>query len=386
MEDDVLFVIRKEHLETGLRGFPVGYCTTSSVDSQKGLFYAGLPLSDLVTWTPEQVIYLLYAKKVGSQQDVERFTDDLRSRASLDKRTVAYIEGLPREGDPMKLFIMALLAAGFNMRKDYREDALDLIAKVPSIAAAVINTHGGFGKTTFRSDLGYIENFAAMLRIPKAHPQLGEVLSLFNILHYDHGGGNLSAFVGKAVASGLEDMYGSIAAAMLALSGPRHGRANEECLHFVQDVLKEVNNAPTPLNVEQVLRHKLAKGELLFGFGHAVLRVEDPRATIQYALAEKIAPDSPLVKTALALRTAGPIVLKENPKISNPYPNVDAISGTLLTTVNFPYPAYYPVLFGLARTVGISIQIIYERLEARNGKGTPIVRPKYLYKDTTSSG
>lgn len=122
------------------------------------------------------------------------------------------------------------------------------------------------------------------------------------------------------------------------------------------------------------------KNELVFGFGHAILRVEDPRARVEYEFINKHYPDHPLVKIATLLRSEGTKVLKENPKIADPYPNVDAVSGTLLTAAGFPYPEYYTVLFGLARTVGISIQIVYEREEARGGKGTPIVRPKYLFK------
>ena len=80
------------------------------------------------------------------------------------------------------------------------------------------------------------------------------------------------------------------------------------------------------------------------------------------------------------LRSEGSKVRAENPKISDPHPNVDAISGTMLIAAGFAYPEYYTILFGLSRSVGIAIQIVYERLEARGGKGTPIVRPKYLYK------
>jgi citrate synthase len=76
-------------------------------------------------------------------------------------------------------------------------------------------------------------------------------------------------------------------------------------------------------------------------------------------------------------------VLAENPKIADPHPNVDAMSGTVLTAAGFGFPEYYTLLFGLARTVGIAIQIVYERCEARGGKGTPIVRPKYLFKKRT---
>ena len=132
--------------------------------------------------------------------------------------------------------------------------------------------------------------------------------------------------------------------------------------------------------MERYIRKRLAANQLVFGFGHAVLRVEDPRATVQYEFVKKYYANHPLVKIALLLRTAGAKILSENPKISDPHPNVDAISGTLLTASGFPYPDYFTVLFGLSRSVGIGVQIVYERLEAREGKGTPIIRPKYLYK------
>jgi citrate synthase len=229
--------------------------------------------------------------------------------------------------------------------------------------------------------MGYVENFVHMLNTPgEKTSELIEAMSLFNVLHYDHDGGNLSAFVGKAVASGLEHMYGSLAAAMAALAGPRHGRANQDCLKFVQSVLDDVGENAKPSDIEKLIRNKLEAGQLVFGFGHAVLRVEDARASVCYEYCKKHFPDHPLVKIALLLREEGSRVLKENPKISDPYPNIDAITGSMLTAAGFPYPDYYTILFGLSRCVGIAIQIVYERLEARDGKGTPIVRPLYLYK------
>jgi citrate synthase len=379
---DPLFQVTEEQLETGLRGYPCGYCTTSYVDAQKGLFYIGRPVVELAHLKPEEVICLLYHGKEVSAGEKKQFLEELQKRASLSVQSIEAIERLPKEGHPMKLFAMSLLILSiFEGTGNYREDCLNVIAKLPHLAATVINYHAGWGKTPRPNPfLGYMENFTHMVQVKANKEELEKVFKLFNILHYDHGGGNLSAFVGKAVASGLEDMYGSLASAMCALEGPRHGRANQDCLHFVEEVLKAVGEKASEAEVEALIRSKLAKGELVFGFGHAVLRVEDPRATIQYEYIQKHYPDHPLAKIAQHLRTAGPKVLKENPKISNPYPNVDAISGSLLTAAGFGYPQYFTLLFGLARCVGISIQIVYERLEARNGKGTPIVRPKYLYK------
>ncbi len=385
---EVLFQITKDQLETGMRGYPVGYCTTSYVDPQKGLFYVGKTIDEVSTWEPSQVLYLLYHGKEGAESETAQFYAQLKKRSHCPKAVIDHIKALPRQGHPMKLYSAAMLILGvFQKSGDYKEDCLELIAKLPHLTAAVINHHAGWGDTPPPNEnLGYMENFTQMLRVPEADTQLlTRVFKLFNILHYDHGGGNLSTFVGKAVASGLEDMYGSICAALCGLAGPRHGRANQDCLEFVQEVLREVGEAATEADVEKLLRHRLETGKLVFGFGHAVLRVEDPRAAVQYEFARKHFPDHPLVKIALLLRKTGPKVLKENPKISDPYPNVDAISGTLLTAAGFRYPEYYTVLFGLSRAVGIAIQIVYERCEARGGKGTPIVRPRYIYKDRVQS-
>ena len=383
MADEVLFEITKEKLETGMRGFPVGYCTSSFVYPQKGLFYMEKPVAELAYLDPVQVIYLLYFGKEGTSQEIEQFTQQIKQRQTCKKEVIEAVQKLPRAGHPMKLFCSALLILGMiEGVGDYREDCLNLIAKIPHLTAAVINHHAGWGPTSNpRPELGYMQGFAEMLKVPGVDlAELTRAFNLFHILHLDHGGGNLSTFVGKAVASGLEDMYGSICSAMCALAGPRHGKANQDCLEFVLEVLQEVGESATAADVEALIRNRLANNQLVFGFGHAVLRVEDPRATVQYDFVKKHYPDHPLVKIALLLRTEGSKVLSENPKIADPHPNVDAISGTLLTAAGFGYAEYFTVLFGLSRTVGIAVQIVYERLVARGGKGTPIVRPKYLFK------
>lgn len=379
----VLFEITEEQLETGMRGYPVGYCTTSTVDPKKGLFYMGKPVSELAFLKPEEVIYLLYVGKKGTSQDVAAFFKDLQRRAFLPQQVIDIIQKLPRCGHPMQLFEAAITILGMCEKTgSYKEDGLNLIAKTPSLVATLINYHAGWGPTPLSDPtLGYMENFTHMLQVPGADKKkLTDAFKLFNILHYDHGGGNLSVFVAKAVASGLADMYESMTAALCALAGPRHGRANQDCLEFVRSILKEAKDQLTKERVEAIIRKKLADHELVFGFGHAVLRVEDPRATVMYDFVQKNYPTHPLVKAALFLRSQGPKVLSENPKIADPYPNTDAISGTMLAAAGFDFPEYFTPLFGLARVVGVVRQVIYERCEARDGKGTPIVRPKYIYK------
>lgn len=379
----VLFEITEDNLETGMRGYPVGYCPTSFVDAEKGLFYCDRTIAECASWNPKKVIHLLYHGKEGGDEEVARFYQELIDRAVCHPEVIAHIEKLPREGHPMQLFAAALLILGmYEKTGDYREDCLRVIAKLPHLVAACINHHAGWGKTPVPDlSMGYMTAFTHMVNLPGQKGNgLEEAFRLFNILHYDHGGGNLSTFVGKAVASGLEDLFGSLSAAMCALAGPRHGSANQVSLEFVQQVLDEVGEKATEADVEKLIRSRLENKQLLFGFGHAVLRVEDPRATVQYDFVTKNYSDHPLVKIALLLRAAGSKVLLENPKVTNPYPNVDAISGSLLTAAGFGYPEYFTLLFGLSRSLGIAIQTVYERMEARAGKGTPIVRPKYLYR------
>lgn len=375
-----LFTITEKNLDTGMRGYPVGYCVTSHVDPNEGLFYCGHSIREMALKSPEEVIYLLYHRKEGTKEEVDSFFSEINAQRCLADEVAWQIKQLPRKAHPMKLFSLALLFLDvFEKTGDYRKDCLNVIAQLPHLVASVINHHAGWGETKEPSG-SYMESFADMLNVPDKKPGLNEVLSLFNVLHYDHGGGNLSVFVGKAVASGLEGLYGSLSSAMCALAGPRHGSANQVALEFVKELHKALGDDATVEMIEDWLRDRLKRGELVYGFGHAVLRAEDPRATIFYDFVKEHYLDHPLAKIALLLREAGPKVLKENPKVANPYPNIDAISGTMLTAAGFGYPEYFTLLFGLSRCVGIAIQIVYERLEAREGKGTPIVRPKYLYR------
>jgi len=371
-----IFEVTEKNLNTGLRGIPVGTVRTSFVDPHKGLHYVGYPITDIWHIDPEAAVYLLFNKELPNDDELAAFKADLVSRSKVDPTVIAQIGNLPKKGHPMEWFQAALLLLGMSGKTgDYREDALNAVARIPEVVANVFRLRSGWGAPIeSKPELGLIENFVHMLGVPGAdNDKLTKLLRVFYVLHLDHGGGNLSTFTGKAVASGLADLYTSLAASMGGLSGPRHGRANQDCLNFVRKVGTSV-----PAEVEQFVRDELASGGLIFGFGHAVLRAEDPRATVQYGLGKNICGDDPLFKTAIAMREAAVKVLKENPKVSNPYPNVDAISGTLLNAVGLSDSDFYTVLFGLSRCSGIAAQIIDERYNMRNGKGVPIYRCKFI--------
>ena len=219
-----------------------------------------------------------------------------------------------------------------------------------------------------------VQRFVATLEMEGIDDALMEqVLSTYLVLHMDHGGGNLSTFTGKAIASGHATVYASLAGSMNALSGPLHDRANQSCLEFVLRI-----GTSDPKQVEAFVRNELEAKRPVFGFGHAVLRSEDPRATVQFALGERLCPEDENFKIIRTLREVAPRVLSENPKISNPNANVDIASGALLHHVGFTDPTYYTTFFGWARVAGIGAQIVDERAVMRDGKGTPLYRPKYI--------
>lgn len=375
-EKKVLFEVTDEHLDTGLRGFPVGTVRTSSVDPIEGVHYVGYPVADLAYLDPEAVVYLLFNKELPNAEQLTAFKADLARRATVDPKVITLLKALPKEGHPMEWLMAGLLYLGMTSKTgDYREDGLNMIAQSPELIANIFRIRGGWGAPIqSRPELGLVENMVHMLGAPNADAaKLTRLLRIYYVLHADHGGGNLSTFVGKSVASGLADQYSSLAASMAGLYGPLHGRANQECLEFIQKV-----GSTDPDKVEAFVRNEVATGGKIYGFGHAVLRAEDPRAKVQYALGEELCPDDPWFRTAVVLRDRAVKVLKENPKIQNPYPNVDAVSGALTNACGLTDPEYYTVLFGFSRISGIAAQIIDERLVARGGKGVAIYRCKYI--------
>lgn len=382
---DVLMTLTKESLESGLRGVPVGYCTTSSVLADKGLFYVGEAVEAISDRDPEDVIHLLFHKRWPSPAEKASFAALLKERSAVDPAVFASLKALPKSGHPMKWFMHALNVLGMVYGcRDYRREAFDLVAKIPVVTAAIFRIREGWGEPIApRADLGYMENFVHMLGIPgqdaAARERLVKLMRVFDVVHFDHGGGNLSTFVGKAVASGKADMYESMLGAMAGLAGPLHGRANQECLEFIQECVGKVSAGFNAEDVRKMLQAKLDNKEVIYGFGHAVLRVEDPRARVLRKVGEEICPNDINFRMVKLLAEVGPAVLKQNPKISDPHPNVDSASGSLLMAAGLTNPDYYTVLFGLSRVVGIAAQIVYERCEARSGKGTPIIRPKYYY-------
>ena len=375
--DEVIFNLKNSHLNTGMRGVPVGTCRTSFVTPNEGVHYCGYPISELGGMEPEDVIYLLFNKELPTEEQSKAFKSDLASRTALPDGTRAVLASLPKDGHPMDWLSIGIHTLGMlDGKEDWKEDSLNLIARMPRLLGLIFRYREGREENIpeDNSELSLTERFINTLQLDGIdHDKMRRVLNAYLVLHLDHGGGNLSTFTGKAVASGHASFYSAIASAMNALSGPLHGRANQSCLEFVLKV-----GTPNPIEVENFIRAELAAKRPVFGFGHAVLRAEDPRATYQFALGEEICPDDENFRIIRTLREVAPRVLSENEKISNPNANVDIASGTLLHHVGLTDPEYYTTFFGWARVAGIGAQIVDERTKMRDGKGVPIYRPKFI--------
>ena len=379
-QDEPMFTVHDSHLNTGLRGIPVGTCRTSFVTPNEGVHYCGYPIAELAHHSPEDVVYLLFNKELPNAEQSQAFKSEMAARGRVPDSLAAVFSTLPKDGHPMDWLSVGIHTLGMlDTTGDWKEDALNLIARMPRMMGLIFRIREGRGENIPADDLGasMVQRFVRTLEMEGVDDALMEkILSTYLVLHMDHGGGNLSTFTGKAIASGHATVYASIAGAMNALSGPLHGRANQSCLEFVLRI-----GTSDPTEVEAFVRNELAAKRPVFGFGHAVLRSEDPRATVQFAVGEELCPDDENFKIIRTLREVAPRVLSENKKISNPNANVDIASGALLHHVGFKDPTYYTTFFGWARVAGIGAQIIDERTVMRGGKGTPIYRPKYVAEE-----
>ncbi|MFL2981521.1 MAG: citrate/2-methylcitrate synthase [Candidatus Poseidoniaceae archaeon] len=376
-DEESIFDLTTAHLNTGMRGIPVGTCRTSFVTPTEGVHYCGYPISELAMMSPEDIVYLLFHKELPNLEQSSEFRENLQSRGALPPGVEEVLATLPKNGHPMDWLSIGIHTLGMlGGVGDWSEDALNLIARMPRLLGLIFRYREGRTEKIPDDDLslplvGRFTNTLDINNVDKA--VMNRVLSTYLVLHMDHGGGNLSTFAGKAVASGHATVYASMSGAMNALSGPLHGRANQSCFEFVKRI-----GTSDPAEVERFVRGELEAKRPVFGFGHAVLRAEDPRATVQFALGEEICPDDEFFRIIRVLREIAPMVLSENPKISNPNANVDIASGTLLNFVGLQDPEYYTTFFGWARVAGIGAQIVDERTVMRSGKGIPIYRPKYI--------
>jgi citrate synthase len=371
----------------GMRGVKGLVCDTSVVDPDKGLVVRGIPIGQLTERLPEEIFYLLLTGELPDSESLAKLQDDLGQRAEVPDYVWAVLKAMPPDSHPMTMFSTAVLVLeresvfrrryAEGMRKDEYweaalEDCLQLIAKLPTVAAGIYRLHTGRGEPLSPNpDLDWGGNYARMLDLPDPEGEFSNLIRLYLTLHCDHEGGNVSAFTCHTVGSALSDPYYAVSAGLNGLAGPLHGLANQECLHFVLGVRKNFGGAPTDRQLRDYVWKTLEDGHVVPGYGHAVLRVTDPRFTAFHRFGERVCPDEEIFKIVDKLFALVPDALREQGKAKDPWPNVDAISGSLLYHFGLSEFDYYTVLFGVSRALGMCSQLIINR-----ALGSPIVRPK----------
>jgi len=191
-------------------------------------------------------------------------------------------------------------------------------------------------------------------------------------IHSDHEGGNVSAHATHLIGSALSDPYLSFSGGLNGLAGPLHGLANQEVLRWIMALKQKLGNVePNKEIIAKELWSTLNSGQVVPGFGHAVLRKTDPRYMAQREFCLKNLPNDPLFKLCSLIYEVAPGVLTEHGKTKNPWPNVDAHSGVLLHHYGMTEDNYYTVLFGASRALGVLASLVWDR-----ALGLPIERPK----------
>lgn len=387
--DTIVSKVTLGQLMGGLRGVNSLLCDTSSVDPDRGLIVRGVPIADLTGRKAEEVFYLLLTGELPDADALAALLTELRTRARVPEYVWNVLEALPPDAHPMAMLTSAILAmereSEFRRRYDagmkkaeywepMLEDALTLIARLPEIAAGIYRMHTGKpGRIPSDPSLDWGANYAHMLGLPDRDGEFASFIRLYMVLHCDHESGNVSAFTAATVSSALSDLYYSLSAGLSGLAGPLHGLANQECLRFVLDVEKQFAGVPSDEDLRRHCLETLRSGRVIPGYGHAVLRVTDPRFTAFLDFGKRACPRDEVFRIVLRLYEIVPKLLVEQGKAKDPWPNVDAGSGSLLHHFGLTEFDYYTVLFAVSRSLGISAQAILNR-----ALGMPILRPKSI--------
>jgi citrate synthase len=381
----------------GMRGVKGLVTDISYVDPGEGIRFRGYTIPEVLEILPKPaegkmpyvggLYYLFLVGKVPNEGQAVDIENEWKARAAIPSFVFDVLKSMPRDSHPMMLFSTAILALqhGSVFAQRYREgmtrdeywepmleDSLNLTAKLPSIAAFIYSLKYKSGEFIEpKSDLDWGANFAYMMGIPSQ--EYKDLARLYFILHSDHESGNASAHATHLAASTLSDIYYALSAGLNSLAGPLHGLANQESLRWLLGIYQEFDGVPTKEQLHQYAWETLNRGQVIPGYGHAVLRKPDPRFTAQFKYAQEYMPDDEVFQIAKLVFEVVPKVLIEQGKAKNPAPNVDAISGTLQHHYGIKEFDFYTVMFGVGRALGVSANAVWSR-----ALGQPLERPKSL--------
>ncbi len=371
----------------GMRGVKGMVCDTSVVEPDKGLYIRGIPIIELSDKLPEEIFWLLLTGKLPTADELKLFQKELKAHGEVPKYVWKVLKAMPKTSHPMAMLDTAILTMENEslFRKRYNEgmkkteywepaleDAMRLMGTIHTIAAGVYRIKYKKGELIEPSKkLDWAADYAKMLGLPPKKGETAKMMRLYLVLHSDHEGGNVSANTCHTVGSALSDPFYAVSAGLNGLAGPLHGLANQECLNWILETMEKFGGVPTEDEIRQYAWDTLNSGKVIPGYGHAVLRVTDPRYEAFRAFGRKYLSNDPVFQTVDRVFKVVPEVLKEHGKAKNPWPNVDAGSGAILYHYGLKEFEYYTVLFSVSRSMGMLAQLVLNR-----ALGTPITRPK----------
>lgn len=394
-----------EQAYAGMRSVKCMVTETSVLDAEEGIRFRGYTIPECQKILPaakaggeplpEGLFWLLLTGQVPSEAEVKGLSDEFAKRGAIPDWVKNLILSFPADLHPMTQFSMAIMALqkdskfaqayhdGVHKREYWKyclEDTLDCVAKCTGVAALVFrNSYFNGDVIAPDNNLDWSANFSHQLGFDD--PMVYELMRLYLTIHTDHEGGNVSAHTTHLVGSALSDPYLSLSAGMNGLAGPLHGLANQEVLRWLRQFNEKYGaKGFTVDTLKEALWDTLNSGQVVPGYGHAVLRKTDPRFACQNEFARKHIKDDIMVELVNMLYEAAPVVLTEHGKTKNPWPNVDAHSGVLLQHYGITQEDYYTVMFGVSRAMGVLASLCIDR-----ALGLPIERPKSLSTDALRS-
>ncbi len=394
--NDVIQEVTLEQVISGMKGMVALLTDTSSLDPEEGIRFRGFSIPELRAHLPklkddgeplpEGLFYLMLIGEIPEKKVVEYISKDWAHRAAdIPGHAFDVINALPKSAHPMIQFNTAILAMSTEShfrraymdgmdKKDYwdpmYEGVNDLLSRLPVIAAYIYRRVFHNEKyIDLDPSLDWAGNLAHMMGYDSE--EVKRLMRLYMVLHSDHEGGNVSAHTTHLVGTALSNPYYSFAAGMNGLAGPLHGMANQEVMNWLEHLIKDIGtDRPSKAQIKEYAENTIKQGRVIPGYGHAVLRKTDPRFSEQLDFANKYIPNAPLIELIRNIYEVVPDVLRATGKVKNPWPNVDAISGSLLSSYGITEYPIYTVLFGVSRALGVLSSLVWDRIY-----GQPLERP-----------
>ena len=376
-------------------------CGESKIPCDGELYYRGVNIQELVggfladnRFGFEETVYLLLFGALPTKSELEDFDSLLKRYRSLPKNFVRDVLMKASGKDMMNILARSVLTLyAFDDKADdtsipnVLRQSLQLISELPLLAVYAYKCYEYYEKKKSlvihqpKSNLSLAENILYMLRDDgKFTPLEAKILDLALVLHAEHGGGNNSTFTTHVVTSSGTDTYSVIAASLGSLKGPRHGGANAKVVEMIDNIKKNVKNYGDEEEIKsyltKILNKEVFDGKgLIYGMGHAVYSLSDPRAVIFRDFVEKLSREKGKEKDYLLCstieRVAPAVIAKERKIYKGVSANIDFYSGFIYNMLGLPRELFTPI-FAISRIAGWSAHRMEELL--LNGK---IIRPAY---------